>query len=137
MNVGSRLSDGQLVTLLVGVGLDLLPLHRTGHAYGPIHPAHVTVDAVGHPRLADVAPPAAWTPHDDWVALIRFGRFVGDSPRAGTLSWAGVTAAAEAAEADHEGIAVLRWLMGWATPEPLPPHIGHWCLPRSRLPKVA
>jgi hypothetical protein len=124
MDASGRLGDGQLVTLLVGLGLELIPLHRAGYAYGPIHPAHVTVDAAGHPRLADVAHPVAWMPHDDWVALIRLGRFVGSSARAGVLSWAGVTAAVGVTEADQEGTAVLRWLMGWATPEPLPRYAG-------------
>ncbi len=120
MDSAGRLSDGQLVTLLVGLGLELLPLHQAGNAYGPIHPAHVSVDARGRPRLADVAPPPAWTPHDDWVALIRLGRFMGASPRAGALSWEGVTAAGAVDEASREGVSLLMWLMRWAPPEPLP-----------------
>ena len=132
-----RLRDGQLVTLLVGLGLELLPLHRAGHAYGPIHPAHVSVDSTGRPHLAHVAPPPTWTPHDDWAALIRLGRFVGATPRAGALSWAGVTAAVAVDEAGGEGVPLLKWLMGWATPEPLPLQIARHASARSGLPEVA
>ena len=107
-----QLSDGQLVTLLVGLGLELLPLHRAGHAYGPIHPAHVRLDATGRPRLAGVAPPSAWTPHDDWVALLRLGRHLGASTLGRELSWetAGCI----------EGVDLLQWLMHWSSPQPLP-----------------
>ena len=34
------LSDGQVVTLMVGLGLDLVALHTEGRPFGPIHPAH-------------------------------------------------------------------------------------------------
>jgi hypothetical protein len=106
------LSEGQVVTLLVGLGLALVERHRRGLAYGPVHPAHVRVGADGRPHLAEVVAPYGWTPHDDWVSLLRLGRHLGASPRAGTLSW-------ESAGAG-EGVDLLHWLMAWAAPEPLP-----------------
>jgi len=112
MNVGPQLSDGQLVTLLVGIGLELLPLHEAGHVYGPIHPAHVIVDITGRPSLADVARPPGWAPHDDWVSLLRLGRHLGASTLGRELSW-------EAAGC-LEGVDLLQWLMRWSTPQPLP-----------------
>ncbi len=116
MDGAGRLRDGQLVTLLVGLGLELLAVHRAGRPFGPIHPAHVSVSPVGRPRLADVAPPAAWTPHDDWVALLRLGRHLGASPRAALLSWETVQGV--------DGVDLLMWLMQWATPQPLPLDVG-------------
>lgn len=116
MDGAGRLRDGQLVTLLVGLGLELLAVHRAGRAFGPIHPAHVSVDPVGRPRLADVAAPAAWTLHDDWVALLRLGRHLGASGRAALLSWETVQGV--------EGVDLLMWLMDWATPQPLPLDVG-------------
>lgn len=113
MNVGPQLSDGQLVTLLVGIGLELLPLHEAGHAYGPIHPAHVIVDTTGRPGLADVARPPGWAPHDDWVALLRLGRHLGASTLGRELSWETASCL--------EGVDLLQWLMRWSTPRPLPP----------------
>lgn len=110
--VPRALDDGQVTTLLVGLGLELVQIHREGRAYGPVHPAHVTVDARGRPYLAHVQPPPGWTSHDDWVALLRLGRHMGASARAQTLAWE---------SAGHrEGVDLLGWLMGWATPEPLP-----------------
>lgn len=106
------LTDGQLVTLLVGVALELLTLHESGDAYGPIHPAHVRLDATGRPQLVDVVAPPGWTPHDDWVALLRLGRYLGASDRAGVLSWKSV--------GGIEGVELLQWLMRWSAPEPLP-----------------
>jgi len=107
-----RLSDGELVTLLVGVGVELLPLHESGHAYGSIHPAHIRPDSTGRPRLVDVVAPAGWTPHDDWVALLRLGRHLGASDRSRVLSWKSV--------GGLEGVELLQWLMRWSDPEPLP-----------------
>jgi hypothetical protein len=106
-----RLSDGQVVTLLVGIALELLPLHESGHAYGPIHPAHVRLDATGRPQLVDVVAPPGWTPHDDWVSLLRLGRHVGASEWAETLSWEAV--------GGLEGVELLQWLMRWVDPQPL------------------
>lgn len=111
MDAAERLADGQLVTLLVGIGLDLLPLHESGLAYGPIHPAHLRLDSTGRPGLADVAPPPGWTPHDDWVSLLRLGRHFGASHRAGKLCWYSVGGLA--------GDDLLRWLLRWADPQPL------------------
>jgi len=110
--VRQALDDGQVVTLLVGLGLELNRVHHEGRAYGPVHPTHVRIDAHGRPHLADVQPPPGWTPHDDWVALIRLGRHLGASARAKTLSW-------ESAGC-REGAGLVTWLMGWAAPEPLP-----------------
>lgn len=112
MDAAGRLSDGQLVTLLVGLGLGLLRLHQTGHAYGPIHPAHVNVDATGRPHLVHVATPPTWTPHDDWVALLRLGRHLGASTLGRELSWETV--------GRLDGVDLLQWLMRWSTPQPLP-----------------
>ncbi|MEO8107562.1 MAG: hypothetical protein ABI720_09600 [Actinomycetes bacterium] len=106
------LDDGQVVTLLVGLGLELVHLHHGDRAYGPLHPAHVRVDGHGRPHLADVPSPPGWTAHDDWVALLRLGRFVGRSERSGVLSWEDA--------GQREGRELLQWLMQWDTPKPLP-----------------
>lgn len=145
MASGGRLNDGQLVTLLVGLGLELQQLHAIGRAYGPIHPAHVTVDSSGRPRLADVAAPPGWTPHDDWAALLRLARHVGASERAASLSW--VSIAAEMGvhgEGGEPGGArgaalsaeILRWLIRWAPPEPLPLWAADRLISGSRLQEV-
>jgi len=105
------LDDGQVVTLLVGLGLELVQIHRGDRAYGPVHPVHVRVDDRGRPHLVDVPPPAGWTPHDDWVGLLRLGRHLGGSVKAQTLSW-------ESA-GRREGVDLLRWLLQWSTPEAL------------------
>jgi hypothetical protein len=108
------LSRGQVTTLLVGIGLDLLREHSAGGVFGPIHPAHVWVDARGRPGLRPgVVPPPGWTPHDDWVGLLRFGRAMGRPDQTGALSWWAV--------GRLEGTELLRWLLDWADPEPLPP----------------
>ncbi|MCZ3386661.1 MAG: hypothetical protein LH630_06785 [Actinomycetia bacterium] len=137
MASGGRLNDGQLVTLLVGLGLELRPLHEVGHAYGPIHPAHITVDSSGRPRLADVVPPPGWTPHDDWVALLRLARHVGESERAATLSWVSVAGEMGVrAERGAPGGDVLAWLMRWASPQPLPLWLAGRLISDGRLREV-
>ena len=106
------LSDGQIVTLLVGLGLDLAVLHTEGRPFGPIHPAHVQVDESGRPHLRLVVAPGEWTPHDDWVALLRLGRVMGCSERSSALS---IHTAGR-----RGGVELLRWLVEWAEPEALP-----------------
>jgi hypothetical protein len=106
------LSDGQVVTLTVGLGLDLVPLHTQGRPFGPIHPAHVRMDETGRPHLRLVITPADWRPHDDWAALLRLGRVMGCSERSSELS---IDTAGR-----REGVDLLRWLVQWAKPEPLP-----------------
>lgn len=106
------LSRGAVVTLLVGIGLELRGLHQAGEAFGPVHPAHVLVDAQGRPSLAAVTAPFGWTAHDDWVGLLRFGRAMGRPDQTGQLSWWSA--------GRREGDDLLRWLLEWATPEPLP-----------------
>jgi len=105
------LTDGQVVTLLVGLGLELLAVHSEGSVFGPIHPAHVAVGDDGRPALRPVPSPIGWTPHDDWVALLRLGRVVGGAGRSAELSALLVEG--------HEGVELLRWLIGWSAPEPL------------------
>jgi hypothetical protein len=112
-----RLTDGELVTLLVGLGLELAARHRGGAVHGPLHPTHVRVHPDGRPVLLAVAPPPGWTPHDDWVALLRLGRHLGASDRASELAW---TRAAAGEDAE-----LLRWLLAWAVPQPLLP-AGDW-----------
>ena len=107
----AALDDGQVVTLLVGLGLELLQLHQEGRAYGPVHPAHVRVDDGGRPHLAGVQPPPGWTAHDDWVALLRLGRHLGASAKAQRLSW-------ETA-GRREDVDLLRWLLDWSPPSAL------------------
>lgn len=108
------LSRGQVITLLVGLGLELCELQAGGEVFGPIHPAHVRIGSDGRPTLRPgVEPPAGWTPHDDWVGLLRFGRAVGRSDQSGELSWWST--------GRLEGIDLLRWLLTWADTEPLPP----------------
>lgn len=104
-------SDGQVVTLLVGVGLELLDRHASGVPFGPLHPAHLAIDDRGRPRLRPVTAPPQWTPHDDWVALLRLGRVLGASDRAALLSHHEVDG--------REGVELLRWLMEWAEPRSL------------------
>lgn len=105
------LDDGQVVTLLVGIGLELVQRHRQGHPYGPLHPAHVSVDSCGRPQLAKVLCPPGWTSHDDWVGLIRLGRHLGSSATARTLTWEST--------GRREGVDLLRWLLGWGEPSAL------------------
>ena len=107
-----RLTDGQVVTLLVGVGLELIRLHASGGPFGPIHPAHLQLDSTGRPELQLVDATTGWTPHDDWAALLRLGRVMGCSERSSTLS---IHTAGR-----REGVELLRWLVEWADPEPLP-----------------
>ncbi|HEX5017480.1 MAG TPA: hypothetical protein VFX15_07840 [Actinomycetes bacterium] len=106
------LSDGQVVTLLIGLGTCLEQIHQRGEVFGPIHPAHVCVGGDGRPELLPVSPPPGWTSHDDWVGLVRLGRSMGAGHRARALRW-------EAFDG-LEGAPLLRRLMTWATPEPLP-----------------
>ena len=106
------LTRGQVVTLLVGVGLALLRHHGAGTPHGPVHPAHVSVDGEGRPQLASVRPPPRWTAHDDWVGLLRFGRAMGRPGQSSQLSWWSA--------GRREGVELLRWLLDWADPEPLP-----------------
>jgi hypothetical protein len=106
------LTRGQVVTLIVGVGIDLRRRHSDGRVFGPIHPSHVSIDATGRPHLLDAAVPFGWTPHDDWVGLLRFGRFMGRADEAGELSWWST--------GQLEGGELLRWLLDWAEPETLP-----------------
>ncbi|MFL6287193.1 MAG: hypothetical protein ACJ73L_02250 [Actinomycetes bacterium] len=106
------LTRGQVVTLLVGIGVDLRRRHAAGIAFGPVHPSHVTVDDAGRPSLRDAVAPPGWTPHDDWVGLLRFGRFMGRTDESAELSWWST--------GQLDDVELLRWLMNWATPEPLP-----------------
>jgi hypothetical protein len=108
----ATLTRGQVVTVLVGLGLDLCERHATGTAFGPVHPAHVRIGPDGRPVLArGIEPPPGWTPHDDWVGLLRFGRAMGRPQEAGVLSWWSA--------GRLEGTALLRWLVQWAEPVPL------------------
>ena len=112
LNEHGALTDGQVVTILVGLGMVLLELHRRGEAFGPIHPAHVAVAEDGRPFLRPVTTPIGWTAHDDWVGLLRFGRLLGSGPGAFELDWQ--------VAGRREGVDLLRWLMRWARPAPLP-----------------
>ncbi|MFL6179677.1 MAG: hypothetical protein ACJ74E_07495 [Actinomycetes bacterium] len=106
------LTRGQVVTLLVGIGVDLRRRHAAGTAFGPVHPSHVTVDDAGRPSLRDAVAPPGWTPHDDWVGLLRFGRFMGRTDESAELSWWST--------GQLDDVELLRWLMNWAKAEPLP-----------------
>ena len=70
----------------------------------------------GRDRASAVWPtshaPPGWTPHDDWVALLRLGRHLGASTLGRELSWETVGCL--------EGVDLLQWLMRWSTPQPLP-----------------
>jgi hypothetical protein len=110
---GPGLTDGQVVTLIGGLGLDLLRRHAGGTAYGPIHPTHIRLDEARRPWLVPVPPPAAWTPHDDWVSLLRLGRLMGRGTWASTLTWQSV--------GRRSGRELLVWLLMQRDVEPLPP----------------
>ena len=67
------LADGQTVTVLVGLGLEMSGRHRVGSVAGPLHPRAVAVGQDGRPRLRPAAAPPTWTQADDVAALLRLG----------------------------------------------------------------
>jgi hypothetical protein len=109
---GPGLTDGQVVTLVGGLGLELLRRHAAGNPYGPIHPAHVRLDEVRRPRLVPVPAPAGWTTHDDWVSLLRLGRLLGRGTWASALTWESI-----GRRSGHE---LLLWVLTQRDAEPLP-----------------
>jgi hypothetical protein len=110
---GRGLTDGQVVTLIAGLGLDLLRQHGAERVYGPIHPAHVRLDESRRPWLVPVPAPVGWGAHDDWVSLIRLGRMLGRDTWASALTW-------ETA-GRRTGHDLLQWVLTQRDPEPLPP----------------
>jgi hypothetical protein len=110
---GPGLTDGQVVTLIAGLGLDLLRRHGAERAYGPIHPAHVRLDERQRPWLVPVPAPAGWRAHDDWVSLLRLGRLLGQDAWASSLTWQ--------TAGRRTGPVLLRWVLTQRDPEPLPP----------------
>lgn len=109
---GPGLTDGQVVTLVVGLGLDLLHRHAEKHAYGPIHPAHVRLDERRRPWLVPVPATSGWGAHDDWVSLIRLGRMLGRDTWASALTWE-----TAGRRTGHE---LLQWVLRQRDAEPLP-----------------
>lgn len=72
-----RWPDGELVTLLVGVGLELAELHRAGRSHGALHPVHIECDSSGRPRLRPMGRSAGDGPQGDVLALLRLGAALG------------------------------------------------------------
>ena len=108
------LSDGQVVTLLVALGLEVLHHARRGACAGSIHPAHVDLDRSGRPCLRPSDPPPGWQPADDVMALLRLGVALADAR--GTLV---ESLRDRAVRGDQTLPAVLPWLMTLAAPKPL------------------
>jgi hypothetical protein len=106
------LTDGQVVTLVVGLGIELLRCHEAERPYGPIHPTHVRLDAARRPRLVDVPETPGWTTRDDWAALLRLGRVVAAGP------WG--TALSLETAGGREGRGLLRWVAAGPPAQPLP-----------------
>jgi len=69
----SPLTDGEVVTVLVGIALELAALHAAGKTYGSLHPVHVSVDGSGRPHLERVESTTAWSEGDDVTAVLRLG----------------------------------------------------------------
>lgn len=70
---GHLRSDGQGVTLLVGLGLELAVCHRRGECHGALHPAHFVIDACGRPRLRPMTANVGVSVAEDVMALLRLG----------------------------------------------------------------
>lgn len=66
-------TDGEVVTVLIGVALELAALHAVGQTYGSLHPVHVGVDSRGRPHLRRVEATCEWSEADDVRAVVRLG----------------------------------------------------------------
>lgn len=117
--LGNPLTDGQVVTLLVGLGLQLAVLHRRGQFYGSLHPAHVECSSHGRPMLRLMAQPDGQSVRDDVLALLRLGAALGGA--------GGVVAKACRERVRQESVtreaadlaSVMRWLLTLAPAQPL------------------
>ena len=129
------LSDGQLVTLLIGIGLELSWLHAAGRPFGPVHPTHITIDARGRPGLHHTTAGSGGAIVDDTHHLLRLGAALGSE------SGAVATACRDrdqsgALEQRIQGMQPLMlWLLALVPPAPLPTRLrssdpGKRSLPR-------
>lgn len=87
----SPLTEGQAVTVLIGVGLALLRAHRDGCCHGPLRPGDVLVDPQGRPGLRPFQSAPGWGPADDRDAWLRLAASLSDPRsrlRAVVSAWA-------------------------------------------------
>lgn len=130
----TRLSDGQIVTLLVGVSMALSDMHAKGRCHGSLHPVHVELDHDGRPLLRSAQAPDGWTSQDDVLAVLRLGTSL--CSEGGNLA-----ESLRGYARDHlgtEGLsvrAILPWLLKLAPPKPLLVPGPSWgrCPARSRV----
>ena len=109
------LTDGQLVTLLVGIGLTLIEVHATRRCHGSLHPFHVELDERGRPMLRPSHAPDGWAQRDDVLAVLRLGTSLvrPDGSMATQLR-------AYASDGELSLDQVMPWLLRLAEPVPLP-----------------
>lgn len=94
-----RLAPLEVVTLVVGLALDLADLHASGRTHGDVRAESVWFEPNGRPRLSP--PVAAVEPAEDTAALAALGlRALGGvrSTRLSVVLTAGITDAGELAE---------------------------------------
>ncbi len=109
------LTDGQLVTLLVGIGLTLVDVHSAGKCHGNMHPVHVELDKHGRPMLRASSAPEGWARRDDVLAMLRLGTSLARQDGSIGAALRGYAASGELA-LDQ----VVPWLLRLAEPAPLP-----------------
>jgi hypothetical protein len=110
----SPLSDGEVVTLLIGLALELAALHAAGKTYGSLHPVHVSVDARGRPHVERVESTNAWSEADDVMAVLRLGCSL--SSIGGSLHQALVARSRVGSQTIE---ALLHFLLEAGTPKPI------------------
>jgi len=109
------LTDGQLVTLLVGIGLTLIEVHAAGKCHGSLHPFHVELDERGRPMLRPSDAPDGWAQRDDVLAVLRLGTALA-RPEGSMATELRAYASGGELALDH----VVPWLLDLADPVPLP-----------------
>lgn len=108
------LTEGQAVTVLVAVGLDLVRRQHAGLGAGRLHPADVLVDAEGRPRLAPRPPSRQLSDDDERQALLRLAWSLAppaSALRAAVVTWSRGT--------DRSLADLVPALLEVAEPEPL------------------
>lgn len=108
------LTEGQAVTVLVAVGLDLIQRHRAGLRIGRLQPGDVLVDAEGRPGLAPLPPNHAVPGEADRDAWLRLAWSLAppSSPlRAAVAAWS--------RETDPPLAGLVPELLEVAVPQPL------------------
>jgi hypothetical protein len=108
------LSPGQVVTLLVGIGIQLHQLHRLGRRIGWLQPRHILLGSDGCPRIEPGSTAVGWDERDDVVALLRLGMSL-----AGGTGELAARLRERSQQADDNLADVVRWLVRVAPPAPL------------------